>query len=343
MGFWTPTRIVSLGSALLLGTGAYAQEVTITYSDWLPPNFFVNADVIDPWIAKVAEVTEGRVTVARTPKSVGPATQQFDVVRDGLADLSWISPGYTPGRFTLIEYGDLPLLGDDTGAVGVAIDRTYREHLADQNLFEGVVPLSIFTTGPLQILTKNREVDGLEDLAGLKLRSSGVAGKMVEAVGGIPLAKSAAEAYEMLSTGAIDGQTTTYSAVTSFNLLDLTDATFVIPGGLARSTVVWGINEAKWNSISEADREAILAITGEDFARQMGEAYDRADNAALQVMRDSGYDVVEASVEAVEELRATADPVEQAWITAAQEKGVANPQDILMFFRDTIEAEQPTN
>ncbi|MFD2858083.1 hypothetical protein ACFSZS_29695 [Seohaeicola zhoushanensis] len=74
-----------------------AQDVTIRYSNWLPSGFWLKEEVIADWIKQVEEVTEGRVVVETTPKVVGSVQGQYDVIRDGLADLSWIVAGYTPG------------------------------------------------------------------------------------------------------------------------------------------------------------------------------------------------------------------------------------------------------
>ena len=226
----------AVGLAALSASHAFADTVTIRYSNWLPPSFFLWDDVIEPWLADIEKVTEGRVKVEVAPKVVGTVPAQYDVVHDGLADMSWMVAGYTPGRFPQIEFGDLPLIGTKTAARGPVIDRMYREHLADKGVFEGVYPVSLLSVSPLQMVTKGAKVESVEQLKGMKFRSSSpTLTEVLNLLGAVPILKSAAEAYEMLATGTIDGQITNLNTIPGFNQLDLMDGVYVVPGGLANA------------------------------------------------------------------------------------------------------------
>ena len=77
------------GVAIAWGTGlaSAAAQTVIRYSPWLPAKHAVHEGLIRPWIKEVERVTERRVTVEFLPKAVGTPATQFDVVRDGLADM----------------------------------------------------------------------------------------------------------------------------------------------------------------------------------------------------------------------------------------------------------------
>src|SRR5690606_35882949 len=92
---------------------ASSAQTVIRYSPWLPPGHAVHEGLLRPWAAEVEKLTEGRVQIEFLPKAVGSPAAQFDVVRDGLADMGVILPGYTPGRFPLLDMGELPLLSSD--------------------------------------------------------------------------------------------------------------------------------------------------------------------------------------------------------------------------------------
>ena len=57
-----------------------------------------------------------RLPAARIKYKVYPAQQlgkafdHYDMARDGIADLTYINPGYQPGRFPIIAAGELPFL-----------------------------------------------------------------------------------------------------------------------------------------------------------------------------------------------------------------------------------------
>ena len=43
-------------------------------------------------------------------QQLGKAFDHYDMARDGIADLTYINPGYQPGRFPIIGAGELPFL-----------------------------------------------------------------------------------------------------------------------------------------------------------------------------------------------------------------------------------------
>jgi TRAP-type C4-dicarboxylate transport system substrate-binding protein len=103
--------ITAKGAALSLSASiAAAQAKTVLkYSSWFPATHSTKR-VLRLWIAEVERVTEGRVTVEYLPAVVRSPRERFDVVVDGLADLMIVLPGHTPGRFPVMEVGELPLL-----------------------------------------------------------------------------------------------------------------------------------------------------------------------------------------------------------------------------------------
>ncbi len=72
------------------------------------------------------------------------------------------------------------------------------------------------------------------------------------------------------------------------------------------------VNEGKWNSLSEADRAAIDAISGAAFADRVGEAWNVADTKAREVVGDK-VDFYEAPAPVVDALRAAATDLEAKW------------------------------
>src|SRR6185437_4392707 len=62
----------------------------------------------------------------------GPATRQgvrpLDMARDGIADVTYINPGYQPGRFPIIGAGELPFLMSDAKGGSMALDAWYRKY-----------------------------------------------------------------------------------------------------------------------------------------------------------------------------------------------------------------------
>jgi TRAP-type C4-dicarboxylate transport system substrate-binding protein len=111
-----------------------------------------------------------------------------------------------------------------------------------------------------------------------------------------------------------------------------------LPSGISCSAIALVINESKWQTISPADREAIMKISGEAMARTAGKAYDDAGREALDDLRKSGGSVDTVSPEMLADLKKKLQPVEQTWIEKAKKKGMADPAAVLLALRSGLSA-----
>ena len=181
--------------------------------------------------------TQGRVKCNLLPKAVVAPPQTFDAVRDGLADLSFIVHGYTPGRFVLTDVAEFPFLGDTSEAISVAYQRIHDRMLAKFDEHKGVHVLGVFTHGPGQIFNTKRAVTSLKDLEGMKIRvGGGLVNDVAKALGTVPMLKPAPESYELLSQGVADGVFFPKEAAFSFKLIPLIKHATFVPGGLYNVT-----------------------------------------------------------------------------------------------------------
>ncbi|MDB5857594.1 MAG: transporter substrate-binding protein [Ramlibacter sp.] len=327
------TRLLPAIALAAASTLATAEPVTIKYSSWVPPTHWVYTGPVVPYLQEIETVTEGRVKVEVLPKMVGSPQSQFDVVRDGLADMSWIVVGYTPGRFKLAEMGELPFSGDSPG-MSAAFHRTYATYFSKVNEFKGVELLGVWAVPPVHIATRTRPVKTLEDFKGLKLRTaSDIATRQVTALGGVPILKSSAEAFEMLSSGAIDGSLMIPETVVSTNALGLMRHFTIVPGGLVGVSQAMIINPEVWAKISAKDQAAIRGISGEKLAQRFGEAYQKVNNEAYDAMRKAGYTIQELTPAVLAQFKDKLKSSETDWVAGAKAKGIADPAAALAAYR----------
>src|SRR5712675_3609663 len=159
-------------AALVASTPAAAQ-VILNASSWVPPGHPLTATMLAPLCADIERATAARVKCNILPKAPVGAVQTFDGVKDGLMDLSFITHGYTPGRFALTDAPEFPFMGDTAEVTAVAYQRIYERMLAGANEHRDVVLLSVFTHGPGQMYNTKRAINALKDLEGLKIRVGG--------------------------------------------------------------------------------------------------------------------------------------------------------------------------
>ncbi|MFP1644706.1 TRAP transporter substrate-binding protein [Pontitalea aquivivens] len=318
---------------------AQAQEVTLRYSNWLPAGYALDVKVMEPWFADIERVTEGRVRVEKTPKVVGSVGQQYDVVADGMADMSLMVVSYAPGRFPLIEGLELPFYGDNEADRGPAVWLTYEKFIAPQNIFPEVVPLSIFQTGSFHLFTTGLDLSKVENFKGAKVRSSSPSlTRILELMGSVPVNKPVSEVYELASGGVIDGATTPPDALLGFKLDEVLNRMTFVPGGLTSTTVIVSVNPDTWDKISEADQQAILSVSGEKIARMSGDLHFDETKKAIEKMEAGGMTVDRMTDEEAAKMREIVAPVTIEWLEKAKAAGLANPQEMLDFFAAEVAA-----
>jgi TRAP-type C4-dicarboxylate transport system substrate-binding protein len=306
----------------LLGA-ASAQAVTLRLSSWVPAAHPIPRDMVTPWTKQVEEATEGRVKVVILPKPLGNAPSHFDLAKDGIADLVYGVHGYQPGRFLLTKAVEMPFLGDSAESVSVAYWRIFNKHMAAANEHDGVVLLSLFTHGPGNIFNSKHAVNSLADLSGMKIRvGGGVVNDVAQAIGVIPMLKPAPTSYELMSNGVADGVFFPKESIKSFKLSKLVRHATFVPDGLYNTSFFLAMSPKAFNDLSKADQEAIMRVSGENFARLAGKAWDNVDNDGVATMKEDGVVISTAPPAMVAEIKAKTAPIEQAWVAEVKAKGI---------------------
>src|ERR1700687_4974998 len=122
----------ALSARISTHTATLAQEKTfeLKLSHWCPPSHPLQK-ALEEWGASVEKDTGGTIKSKVYPsQQLGKAFDHYDMARDGIADLTYINPGYQPGRFPIIAAGELPLLMSNAKGGTQAIDAWYRKYAA---------------------------------------------------------------------------------------------------------------------------------------------------------------------------------------------------------------------
>ena len=316
-------------------------QVVLNASSSAPPGHPLTAGMLMPFCEDIDKATQGRVKCNVLAKAPVGAPQTLDGVKDGLMDLSFITHGYTPGRFALTDAAEFPFLGDTAEITSAAFQRVHERKLAAVGEHRDVVLLAVFTHGPGQIYNTRRAIATIENLAGLKIRvGGGIGGEVAKRLGAVPMFKSATESYELLSSGVADGVFFPKDSPLSFKLVPLIKHVTYVPGGLYNVSFAWVANPAKWNRISAADRKLIAPLLGEALARRSGRAWDAADAKGEAAVREAKIPIVVAGPQLVAAIKSRTKPLEREWIERkAKPKGV-DGEAVLKALRAEIAALQ---
>lgn len=330
---------LAAGIALALSAGIAQAQTTLTLSNWVPPNHFVSTDILGTWAEQVEQATEGRVRIRMLPSAVGSPDQHWELARMGVADITWGNFTYEPIRFKSMWFAEVPLTGSNAAASSVALWETLEGHLAEDAVFQGVKLLGTGLLGGGSLHHGSKPMVDVGDLRNQKLRMGGpIQRELLEAFGAVPVAAPATRAYEMLESGVVDGSLHPLESVIGFRLESQLKHHTLFPGGFYDATFFVAMNERKWNSLSAADQEAIMSVSGEHLSRLWGEQFNSQMQTTEAQLRELGNQFHEPSEALLEKTQALREAMLAAWTEDMQAMGYDDPMAIVDFYQSRYQA-----
>lgn len=328
--------VTSLAAAAGLFTlGASAQTV-LTVSSWLPPSHALSATQKD-WCDLLEKNTSGKMKCNILPRGVSAPPGTFDAVKNGLADVSYTVHGYTPGRFATPQMAEFPFLGNSSESISVAFNKIAAKHPEFAKEHQGVKVLSLFTHGPGIVFNTKRPITKVEDLSGLKFRvGGGMVNEISKTLGMNVTLKPAPESYELLSGGVMDGTLFPAESTESFKIDKIIRYATTFPGGLYNTSFVAIMNQARYDKLSADEKKAVDAISGENYARMFGRAWDKVDLRATALMQANGVQITKADAKFVADIKSRTSGLEAKWVADAQAAGLKDAAKVLADFRAEI-------
>lgn len=299
-------------TALLAGTSA-------RIATWVPPQHHMNAVTLPRWIEAVKEASGGDITLNVDPAPIAGPPEQYNIVRDGVADIAYHVAAYTPGPFEVARGVEMPFLSPNAEIGSMAAYDWYERNIGFDKEFSDVKVLTVFVHGPGVIHSK-MPITTLEEMQGAKIRVGGGGVKMAEALGAAPVAMPASQVYEALQKGVADAAMIPWEAVKGFRLGELVKHHTEIPGGLYTTFFAVIMNRAKWDALSDAEKTVLTDLGGIKGAQIFGKGWDDADVAGKEA-KAADATIVSLSAEETARWAEKVAFVEDEWVALATERG----------------------
>jgi TRAP-type transport system periplasmic protein len=285
----------------------------------VPRNF------IAPWAKKVEEESKGRLKVELYPSMQlgGTPPQLYDQVKDGVVDIVWTLPGYTPGRFPRTEAFELPFIAGNGEQTSLAAWEYYQKHLKDE--LKDVQVIAVHTHGPGLLHVKGHGVRRLEDMKGLKLRGpSRQVNKLLETLGATPVGMPVPAMPDALSKGVIDGTVVPWEVTVPFRVAELvnTHTSFSGNRSLYVSFFVFAMNKRRYDSLPPELQKVIDDNSGPATSKWVGQVMDAGDAPGLEVAKKRGNAIVVLDAQETARWKAAAQEVTQAWVAEMKGRGI---------------------
>jgi TRAP-type C4-dicarboxylate transport system substrate-binding protein len=328
------TLVSALLSALMVLSVPQAQaQSPLTLSVWLPTAHPVPQALLK-WTQELEQASNGRLKAQLLSKPVTAPPGTYNAVRDGLADISFTVLGYTPGRFTLSEFVELPLMSSTAEQGSVAFHRVANKHKAVMDEYREVKVLALFVHGPGVIMNSKKELMSVSDMQGLKFRvGGGIVNDVTKALAINSTLKPAGDSYELMSTGVMDGTWLPVEGITTFKLDKVVRHVTTVPGGIYNSAFIAMMNKKTYDGLSKEDQALVDKTSGENLARMLGRGFDSRDREGKALAQASGIKVATAPDAMVKEIASKVGALEEKWMNAARAKGIAQPDAVLADFR----------
>jgi len=318
--------VAALGCALSLAPApAMSQEITLRLHTFLPPIANPVRTFLIPWAKKVTEASKGRLKVQVYPAMQlgGRPPQLLDQVRDGVVDIAWVLPGFSPGRMPKIEIFELPFLTKDAVSTTLAMQDFQDKWLQDE--LKDFHPLLLHATEGFLFMTK-KPIRTLADMRGMKLRGASRTGVWaLEALGAAAVGVDLNELPTMMSKGTISGTLLPYEISPAVKMQNLADYfTVLSPPQDRLGTVVFTfvMNKNSYAKLPPDLKKIIDANSGRNIARAAGENWVEIEKKGEGVMRSKSKNKFETiSPAETAKFRAASKPVYDRFLAQMKKLG----------------------
>lgn len=307
-GFWT------------VGNGICAEKnaIELTYATFIPP-VHMHCKLGQSWSKEIEKRTQGKVKINYFHGgSLLKGNDIYDGVIKGVTDIGMSCFAYNRGRFPAIEAIDLPL-GYPSGKVATCVINEFYKKFRPKEL-NNVKVFYLHAHGPGLLNTK-KPVYKLEDLKGMKIRSTGFSAKVTKALGAAPVAMPMGGSYEALQKGVVEGIFTPLEALKQWKLADVikfTEECYSI-GYTTGFYVI--MNKAKWDSLP-ADVKRVFEEVSEEWVAKHGEAWDATDQKGREYTLKRGNKIISLSPKESTRWANAVRPVITEYVKATEKEGL---------------------
>lgn len=299
---------------------ADAQPIKLKFAVFSPDTERLFNTVKKPFAAAVNEASGGTVQIELFPNgALGRAPQQqAQMVLDGVADIGFIVPPFTPGRFPDTEVMELPGLFRDLAEATHVYTRLFQAGVLHD--YGDYVPIAMWGTPPFS-LHSSFPINSIKDLKGKKARGSGIIQvESLKSLGAVPVGMPPTEVPEALARKTIDASTSQPAVLFDFGLDRVTSHHYFVRLGVVPLAVV--MNRKSFDALPKTAQDAIRNHSLEWINKLYVDSMLVYDKSLIDRLKSEPKRTVVFPDEADAQAAQTAfEPVIQAWVKKSSRNG----------------------
>lgn len=329
------SRSAVIAAASLAFTAA-ASASELRFSHMMPPDHYFDQDA-KAWAEALREASGGEISVTIFPASqLGGAADQFDMARDGIADIAWVNWGYTPGAFPVLELLDLPFAIETDRATAARAVHNWYQPYSEAEMPD--VKLCLAHVGPSGTFHSSVPITVPQDVSGLQVRPSGGAmAQYIADLGGSAVQVPAPEVRGAIERGVANAITFPWGSLKVFGISEavqyhLDRDIYYVGAGLV-------MNKAKYDGLSDAAKAAVDTVCSAEWAERLGRTWVEFEAGGRAIVEAEGdHSVHELTEDEMEAWRVSTEPAYGRWAALVQSRGL-DPEAIRTGLAEAIEAE----
>jgi TRAP-type C4-dicarboxylate transport system substrate-binding protein len=315
-------KLVALSAAFVFVAGAASAQdkaFELRLAHWVPPSHPLQK-ALEDWGASVEKASNGTIKYKVYPsQQLGKAFDHYDMARDGIADLTYVNPGYQPGRFPIIGAGELPFLVANAKGGSQALDDWYRKH-AEKEMRDVKFCLA-FMHDPGSFHSKAKKIMSPGDIKGMKIRPAhATMATFVTLLGGTNVQSSAPEVRDILEKGVADAVTFPWGSVPLFGIDKVTKYHMEVP--LYATTFAFVFNKGTYGQMSATQKKVIDDHCTNAWSGRVASPWADFEHLGVAKLKaDSTREVYTISDAQLAEWKKAAEPLEKTWADSVRKAG----------------------
>ena len=305
--------LLAVGLLFSVPNLARAEPIILRLHHFNSPKAIAHRLFIQPWADEIERKLEGRVKIQVFPAMQlgGKPSDLYGQARDGVVDIIWTIPGYSPGRFPLTEVFELPFLTGSATAASQALTEFHQKWMRDE--YKDTHPLVFHSTAPTHIHTTEKQIRVLEDFEGMKIRTpSRVGAETLSALGAVPVGMPVPAVYEALSRGVVEGTAIPWTIMRPFRLHEVTN--YHTEVALSRVVFVMTMNKRRYEELPPDVKAVIDDSTGIALAKRLGRLWHDDEMPGRAIAEERGQPILSLSEEEKERWQEKTQSVIDGWV-----------------------------
>lgn len=270
---------------------ANAAEMTLRSSDTHPAGY-PTVVAVEFMGEKLEECTDGRIGIdVYDSAQLGEEKDTIEQARFGVIDLLRVSLGPFNGLIEETQVPSLPYIFRSTDHMQRVMDGEIGQQILDAFQPYGLVGLAFYDGGSRSFYNRERPINSIEDLQGLKFRviQSDIFVDMVNALGANATPMPYGEVYSSIQTGVIDGAENNWPSFESSSHYDVApyftlDQHLIVPEVLVMSKMTW-------DKLTPEDQTCVVEAAKASVPYQR-EKWAEREAQSEEIVRAAGVEVI---------------------------------------------------